>query len=333
MEDQTLKGSCPWLYAWNGKEYEFVTDVLWASALGMPLGIMGKAMAYAFPNSTDEYLKISGEKLQPKNGRYFLQFTSELWEAPYLDKVKLLVVDHPGNVDIFVDEKFTPPPFPAFRIYAVADKQLPVSARDGQGNDVLQEIARQDGEYISHLTPARYQGIVEPYDLVLDFGDLSQADSIFLFLRGWVFPTDASINVNMAQSSIAKSMPPFLQVIDESNATFMLPATDGEQGSNATSMLRHDNWKTVIENLGFPKGKNKTVVANLSNKFLSKDYRVRIRTNMQIYWDHIFYATKVGGSPLRTFSLEPMAADLHYRGFSKVTRETPYSPHIPDYQS
>jgi hypothetical protein len=54
---------------------------------------------------------------------------------------------------------------------------------------------------------------------------------------------------------------------------------------------------------------------------------------MQIYWNHIFYATKVADSPLRSFSLEPVAADLHYRGFSKVTRETPYSPHIPDYQS
>ncbi|MGH7453121.1 MAG: FG-GAP-like repeat-containing protein, partial [bacterium] len=39
------------------------------------------------------------------------------------------------------------------------------------------------------------------------------------------------------------------------------------------------------------------------------------------------------GSPLRTFCLEPMTADLHYRGFSKVTRETLYSPHIPDYQT
>ena len=310
IEDQTLKGSCPWLYAWNGKEYEFVTDALWTSALGMPLGIMGKGMGYAFANSSQEYFKIPEEKLQPQNGRYSLQFTSELWEASFVDEVKLMVVDHPDSVDIFVDEKFTPPPFPAFRIYAVAGKRLPVSARDGQGHDVLREISHQDGEYVSHLIPARYQGIMEPHDLILDLGKLSPAGSVFLFLHGWVFPTDASINVNTAQSSLVKSMPPSLQVIDA-----------------------RGNWKTVIENLGFPKGKNKTLVIDLSNKFLSTDYRIRIRTNMQIYWDYAFYATRVTGSPIQNFSLEPAAANLHYRGFSEVTRETPYSPHLPNYQA
>jgi hypothetical protein len=309
-EDQILKGSCPWLYAWNGEQYEFVTDVLWASALGMPLGIMGKEMAYAFANSTDEYLKIPGEKLESRSGRYSLQFTSELWETPYLDQVKLLVVDHPDSVDIFVDERFTPPPFPAFRVYAVADKRLPVSARDDQGNDLLPKIVRQDGNYVSNLTPAEYQGITEPHDLVLDLGDLARVDSLFLFLQGWIFPTDASINVNMSQSSAVKAVPPLLQVIDKKG-----------------------NWQTAIENLGFPKGKNKTVVADLSGKFRSEDYRLRIRTNMQIYWDHIFFSTNVAGIQLRNLSLKPVAANLHFRGFSKVTRETPYSPHIPDYQT
>ncbi len=309
VENQILKGSCPWLYAWNGEEYDFVTDVLWASALGMPLGIMGGEVSYAFPNSTDEYFKIPGEKLHLKNERYSLQLTSELWETSFVDQIKLMVVDHPGDVDIFINERFTPPPFPTFRIYTVAHKILPVSARDSQGNNLLQKIAYRDGEYISNLNPTRYQGIMEPHDLILDLGDLTQVDSVFLFLQGWVYPTDASINVNIAQSSIVNLMPPVLQVIDK-------------QGS----------WRTVIENLGFPKGKNKTVVVDLSNKFLIEDYRIRIHTNMQIYWDYIFYATNVAGGTLRNFKLEPMLADLHYRGFSKVTRETPYSPHIPDYQ-
>jgi tetratricopeptide (TPR) repeat protein len=310
VENQILKGSCPWLYTWNGEQYEFVTDVLWASALGMPLGIMGGDVTYAFPNSTDEYFKIPGEKLQPKNGRYSLQLTTELWETAFVDQLKLLVVDHPNNVDIVVDERFTPPPFPPFRIYSVAHKLLPVSIRDSQGNDLLQKIAQQDGEYISNLNPTMYQGIMEPHDLVLDLGNLSQSDSIFLFLYGWVFPTDASINVNVAQSGIINSMSPILQVIND-----------------------RGNWETVIENLGFPKGKNKTVVANLSGKFFVNDYRVRIRTNMQIYWDHIFYTTKVADSNLKYFELEPLLADLHYRGFSELTRETPYSPHIPYYQT
>ena len=32
--EQRLKGSCPWLFAWNGPEMAFVTDLLWRSPLG-----------------------------------------------------------------------------------------------------------------------------------------------------------------------------------------------------------------------------------------------------------------------------------------------------------
>ncbi|MEE9167119.1 MAG: hypothetical protein V3U24_06635, partial [Candidatus Neomarinimicrobiota bacterium] len=95
------------------------------------------------------------------------------------------------------------------------------------------------------------------------------------------------------------------------------------------------NWKTIIQNLGFPKGKNKTLVVDLSDKLLrgGRDSRIRIKTNMQIYWDHVFYATALSGIMLRSVELEPVAADLHYRGFSEVSRDSPYSPHIPDYQT
>src|SRR6266545_4369988 len=41
LELEQLKGSCAFLYTWDGKQFRFVTDVMWRSALGMPLGIMG----------------------------------------------------------------------------------------------------------------------------------------------------------------------------------------------------------------------------------------------------------------------------------------------------
>ena len=95
VETQSLKGSCPYLFGWTGSGYEFITDVLWPSALGMPLGIMAGEPLYAFPNSTDEYLRVPGNRLAIKDGSYFLQFTTGLWETPYPGKIALLVVDHP----------------------------------------------------------------------------------------------------------------------------------------------------------------------------------------------------------------------------------------------
>ena len=308
VETQLLKGSCPYLFAWNGTEYVFVTDVLWPSALGMPLGIMAGEPLYSFPNSTDEYLMMPGEKVHTKDGKYALQFTTELWESPYLDNINLVVLDHPESVDVYINETFIPPPYPPFRIYSVANKYLPLSVVDQLGNDLRNTVLDQDQEYTMHLTPATYQGITELHDLILDFGDLDHADSIFLFLQGWLFPTDASINVNISQASVTSLIFPQLQVVD-----------------------RHGNWKTVIDNLGFPKGKNKTMIVDLTERFIAADYRVRIRTNMQIYWDHIFIATDVTNNDLAVVSLQPISADLHYRGFSTVSRKDFSSPHIPDY--
>jgi hypothetical protein len=308
VEKQILKGSCPYLFLWNGSKYEFGTDVLWPSALGMPLGIMAGEPLYAFPNSTDEYIKIPSNILKPQKNKYTLQFTTELWETPYLDKVELLVVDHPKETNIYIDETFMPPPFKPLKIYNVQNKYLPKKAVDGFGDNILEKIIKSDKIYLSNITSDQYQGVTKFHDLVLTFNDLNINDSLSLFLQGWLFPTDASINVRLSQSENIKSIFPYLQVPDENG-----------------------DWKTVIENIGFPKGKNKTMIIDMTDKFISADYRLRIRTNMQIYWDHIFIANTQLKTALKPIRLSPISADLHYRGFSKITQENFSSPHLPDY--
>ena len=310
VEKQVLKGSCPYLFGWSGNKFEFISDVLWPSALGMPLGIMAGEPLYAFPNSTDEYLRIPGDKLEIIDGSYLMQFTTELWETPYLDKIQLMVVDHPKDVEVFIDETFIPPPYPKFRIYSFAKKYLPIKAEDSNGNDQLQKIELRDNVHIANLYHDLYQGVTEFHDLILEFDDLNTRDSLFLFLQGWLFPTDASINVNLSQSESLGSIFPYLQI----------PNEKGE-------------WETVINNLGFPKGKNKTMIVDLTNKFINKDYRIRIRTNMQIYWDHAFIANSPYGDTIHTLVLSPTYADLHYRGFSELSQKDKGSPHIPDYYS
>lgn len=309
IESQTLKGSCPFLYTWNGDEYVFAKDILWRSALGMPLGIMGGTTAYAFPDASDDYIKIPGELLNPKKGVYSIQVTSELWETIYFDKVQLVAVDHPDSIDVFVPEQFSPPPFPGLRILQVKEKHVPISAKNLQGNDVLSFIAKKDDKYLSGFRPDKYQGVTEMQDLILDPGETGQTRNLFLFLNGWIFPTDASINVAISQSSNLKVIPPFIQVINK----------NGE-------------WETIIDNVGFPMGKDKTVIADLSGKFLSGDHRIRIRTNMEIYWDYIFFSDCLSTAPVISTVINPVSADLHYRGFSRSYRKGGrYGPHWFDY--
>jgi len=298
LEKQILKGSCPFLYAWNGDKYEFVTDVLWRSALGMPLGIMGGETAYAFSDPSQDYFKIPGEMLKEKEGVYSLQLTAELWETAYFDQVKLLVVDHPDTADIFVDERFTPPPFPPLYIHKVGQKFFPRSVFDGLGNDLRQETRHKDNVYVSNLKSDRYQGITKPHDLIIDLGKLADQEEVVLYLNGWTFPTDASINLAVSQSSRILVYPPYLQVKNKKGG-----------------------WQTVIDNISFPMGKNKYLILNLTDKFLSQDRRIRIRTSMQIYWDYIFFTVGKPEIPINVQTLLPAFADLHYRGFSHMYRK------------
>jgi tetratricopeptide (TPR) repeat protein len=309
IEAQTLKGSCPFLFTWDGSEFVFVKDVMWRSALGMPLGIMGGNTAYAFADASDDYIKIPGEQLKPRNGLYSIQLTSELWETMFFDKVQLVAVDHPDSTEIFVPEQFSPPPFPGNQQFQVKEKHLPVSATDSQGNDVLSFITEKDDKYLADFNPGRYQGVTEMHDLILDPGSYGNTRNMFLFLNGWIFPTDASINVAISQSGDLKVVRPYLQVINAKG-----------------------QWETVIENLGFPMGKDKTVIADLSSKFLSGDHRIRIRTNMEIYWDYIFFSENSSTTPVISSILNPVSADLHYRGFSHSYRKGGrYGPHWFDY--
>lgn len=312
VEEQTLKGSCAFVYTWNGSGFEFITDIMWRSAIGMPLGIMGgDRTALAPPDASREYVRLPGPRLRPRNGEYVLQVTEELWETAYVDEIVLLALDHPDSVDVFVDERFVPPGPAALAIYPVSNKRLPRGATDMWGRDVRAELAAKDDVYVGPLVPTRYQGLTEPHDLILDFGELDPAQPLRLFLQGWVFPTDASINVALSQSGRPGAEPPSLAVI----------GPDGR-------------WRTVVADVGFPAGKDKTVIVDLTGKLLTRDGRLRLRTNMQLYWDHAFLAVGEAPAPVRTTRLTVRRADLRYRGFSRPFRKGGrYGPHWFEYTS
>lgn len=309
IESQTLKGSCPFLYAWNGKEYEFVKDITWRSALGMPLGIMGGTTQYAFADASDDYIKIESNQLKLKDGVYSIQITSELWETIYMDQIELVAIDHPKEMEVYVPEQFSPPPFPGMQLHKIDKKFAPLTAIDDQERNVLPLILSKDDDYISNLEPGKYQGITKTHDLILDPGEAGQLENLHLFLRGWIFPTDASINVALSQSDILKLEFPVIQVIN-----------------------KEGQWQAIETDMSFPMGKDKTVIVDLKDKFLSKDRRLRIRTNMEIYWDEIFFADVKNELKLITNIMPAAKADIHYRGFSRTYRKGGrYGPHWFDY--
>ncbi len=305
LEKQVLKGSCPFLYVYDGEEYQFVTDLLWRAPLGLVT-----AMGFVAADETKDFVKIPASKMKPKSGKYSIQITEELWETAYFDFVKLIAVDHPENTDIYVNEQYTPPPFAEFKIYGVAEKLYPKSAVDHHGNSVLKALKAPDYHYAIEHSPGPYQGVVDQHAIILELGDVPNETPITLYLNGWIFPTDTSINVALSQDKTLIPNFPSVSVKD-----------------------RTGNWKKVIEMIGIPSGKNKTITIDLTGIFLSDDRRVRIETDMQIYWDAAFFTIGKQNVPMNITELNPDSADLHYRGFSEMFRPNPHAPHLFNYQT
>jgi len=303
-EAPRLSGSCPMIFTWNGREFEFITDVLGVAPLGASAGD-----GTYFPVDHDEFVQISGESLVPVDGRYEVRITEELREVSYLDQIRLLAVDHPADVEIFTNDKFKAPPFPDFRLFGVSEKIRPVHARDHLGADVRDRLLARDRSYPDGFR-RNAAGIAELHSLELDFDDAAPDGRAILVLSGWVDWADGSTFLGAAQESQAGLVFPFLQVKDE----------NGE-------------WKTVIDDMGIPAGKPKTIVVDLTDKFLSASREVRIVTSLCVYWDEIFLAAAEEPEVALT-GVAPERAALSYRGFSKpVVHPERKQPESFDYQS
>ncbi|MGH9441184.1 MAG: FG-GAP-like repeat-containing protein [Thermoanaerobaculia bacterium] len=303
-EVQQLKGSCPFVYARNGSrgKWSFVSDALGRAPLGLLYD--GVHLAGADPR---EWLKISGEMLSPgPDGRLEIDYTEELWEAAFLDMARLIAVDHPAGTD-FVPNERTVPGILEKKIFTVA-RPRPVRGAWEDGKDVARLLARDDGRYVSPGRATSYQGVRTEHALTLDLGPLSAGDRVRLFLSGWIFYTDTSINVSLSQRHDMRPYPPRLEV------------PDGKGG-----------WKVAIESFGFPAGKTKTMPVDLTGIVEPSDPRVRIRTTMEIYWDRAYVTVNDPPVEVVTTELAPSRATLSERGFSRRYRETADGPELFDH--
>lgn len=321
---QRLKGSCPWLFADDGSGMKFVTDILWKS----PLGLRINAQDTAGVAQTRDWVRVRGDQLRAIDGQYRLNVTAELWETHFFDMVQLMTVDHPAGTEVFVDERFViPPQEPAV---AVTGPVQPVAAaRDQTGADVTDRVATRDGRYLDTFKLGRYQGVGEDHWVELDLGPAIDkltaeaaaagraAPKFTLVGEGWLYPTDSSINVALSQGSHA---PP---------SSLSLEVPDGQGG-----------WTAARPNQGFPAGKLKTSLFDLSGLDPAggaAPRQLRLRTNLEIYWDRLGLVEVRDDIQPVVQTLSPATADLRQRGYSVTNWTDPAGkaprsvPEIPDY--
>ncbi|MGA3262974.1 MAG: FG-GAP-like repeat-containing protein [Terracidiphilus sp.] len=301
MKEADRRGSsCPVLFAWDGHKYKFVTDVIGAAVVGHWFTPERRNI----PNP-GEWVKIDGAQIAPVNGRLSLRFMEPMEEVNYIDQLRLLAVDHPENVEVNPDERFLDdPPFASGRVVATAGARLPVGAWDGEGRDVLDELSRRDHKFASGFTPLPYDGFANLHALTLDLGEVKQNAPLRLLMTGYVNYFSATSLYGAWQAGV-KPISPYVEA--------QLP--DGE-------------WKRIADDVGFPAGLERTIVVDLSGKLPAGARRIRLITNLEIYWDQVLIDNHAEAEA-RTEEVPLALATLHFRGYPKQIEGT--SPGDLDY--
>ncbi len=311
VEEQVLKGSCPFLYAWDGEKMTFVTDLLWGAPLGMPLAD-GVWNGY----DPDELVRVDGART--RDGFYDLRITEELWEAAYIDRVRLWVVDHREGVEVASNLRIVPGRGhvgrPPDEVVSSAAVRPVTQATDGRGRDVTDRVRARDEVYADGYARSRFQGhAAEPWTFTFDLGE-APGKPVRLWLDGWVFPADASLNLAIAQA------------VEHGDLEMVMTRLEVETG---------DGWRTLLDPMGFPPGKTKAMVVD-TPPLPAGVRRLRIVTTRWLHWDRVAWSTELGGvdgdAVVVQARLDAASADLSYRGFSAPTRPAPNGPHLFDYQ-
>ncbi|HEY1302182.1 MAG TPA: FG-GAP-like repeat-containing protein [Vicinamibacterales bacterium] len=310
VAEQRLKGSCPWVFGWDGRRMAFVTDFLWRS----PLGLRINAQETAGVTQTEDWVRIRGDQLQPRDGAYDVRITAELWETHFFDHVSLMVVDHPEASEVFVDERFSPAHPPSLRVHAFHVATPVPAAWDEHGTDVTSLVSALDGKYLGTFERGAYQGIAREHYVEFDLGREVGTEPLMLVASGWIYPTDSSINVAISQGSQARP-----------------------SGVSLEAQDRAGRWVVLNNDVGFPAGKNKTMLVDLRGG--SRARRFRLRTNLEVYWDRLATATPIDAGPeeqarpaLSTTRLQASSADLRFRGYSQTISPRGESPETPLYE-
>jgi tetratricopeptide (TPR) repeat protein len=289
--------SCPVLFSWNGKEYEFIADMIGP-------GVVGHWVAPGERDvpDPDEYLKVSAKSVREKNGFLSFRFMEPMEETVYLDQVRLLAVDHPAAFEVNPNERFvSAPPFPEFRVIATRDAALPAGAWDDHGHDILPILAKRDRRYVTSFDELPFAGFAKLHWIELDLGSWKPDKPLRLLLDGY---TDYFTATSMyaADQAGMKVIAPYVEA----------QATDG-------------TWRRVVDDMGFPAGLARTMVTDLSGKISPGTRRIRIVTNLKIYWDRIRIDQTPDSADTRVTEIPLATAKLAAIGYPQEIRLHPAS--------
>jgi tetratricopeptide (TPR) repeat protein len=298
--------SCPTLFAWDGTRYELVGDMLGAGVVGHWIGA-GDGKVERNIARPAESIKLDRTALREKDRKLSFRFMEPLEESVYLDQVQLLAVDHPADVEVYPNEYFASnPPYPPFKVVMSRDARPPAGAWDEHGHDVLPDLLAH--RYFGDFKVLSFQGFTEPHSLQLDLGEPYGGGPLWLLMHGEIEYYSAT-SMYAADQAQLRPFAPYVEALVSS-------------GNGAK-----EKWIRIVDDMGFPAGGARTITADLTGKLPPGTRRIRITTNLQIYWDNILISrTNQDNSRHQSARLTPVPlerAELNFHGFPLKIEDQP----------
>ena len=319
VEKDRIPTSCPVIFSWDGRRFAYVTDCLGAGSVG-ETGPDGSVR----PPRPEEAIKIEPHQLAPKDGRYLVKVGEPMDELTYLDHLRLDVIDHPADAAVFPDERFaTAGPQPTGELLVFRERIAPVKATDHRGRDVTAKLRHRDRDAVDGYAVRSWLGFAEEHAVELDFGAAAKSlpslaavsagrglggrtPRLFLVLAGYTEYAYPESIYAAAQAGVAM-LPPVLEQ----------KQSDGP-------------WKSLGD-LGFPAGLTRVMTAEVTGRVDPAGGPLRIRTNLQIYWDQIYLAPLAGPAAAAVRELPVARAVLSHRGMAQEVHPGGKPPAEYDY--
>lgn len=302
--------SCPVLFAWDGWRFGFVGDFSGVGGVGYYIG----PGEYAAPQVSDHVLLRPGQ-LAERDGFYELRICEPMEEVAYVDRLELVAVDHPRQLQVYPDERLavTGPP-PTQRLLCPDEPVYAVRAMGPDGGDCADRLRAVDRVYAyqPELDP-RFLGFCRPHVLELDFGerlaDVATRERVYFFLAG-------SIEYPYSQTTYAAGQAGVLW----RPLRLELRRADG-------------TWETLVPDAGAPGGMGRTIAIDVSGRLPAGECVLRLTTNLEIYYDQVFVAADRGTEDLIRRRVPLVGADLRYCGFPAEFSPDGQHPTIYTYDS
>ncbi len=255
----------------------------------------------------DEWIKVEGSQLRPRGGILSLRFGEPMEEVNYIDQVRLMAIDHPAGTEVYPNERFlNEPPFASGHPVISTAAHPVAGAWDDHGRDVS-ELLRTRSPIRARLYESFLCRLCQPAPLTLDLGDVDSRAS-------------AAAYCCTALSNISPPAPcmPLGRLVSQPMAPYV------------EAQLPDGSWKRVIDDMGFPAGLPRTIVVDLTGKLPPGTRRIRLVTNLQIYWDQALVDNGPEAPQLMRETELPLAsAQLAFRGYpEQIRRQDARRPYL-----